>query len=255
MPYYPLELIWEDYLSLSDSEFPVRFRYSAVDISRPKYINGDANLAVRRSPVLHISYSSSRHYSIFIVCSSMLRTIDGGSSRVISDHVIEYTAAGFCSAPKCHGLLICFLRLPITSLHLHFQPRLLLEVQPRCRIPYFTNSKVGTKARPLPHKEANPQPGPKQIQPRQRRAVDRHISAILPNIFSFTLPSLKHKFHTIENMSQANTPVRWRMIILVPIWSVQLFFLAPYVVVLGLLIGITEKPEDDGNNSKPGLQS
>jgi len=128
MPYYPLELIWEDYLSLSDSEFPVRFRYSAVDISRPKYINGDANLAVRRSPVLHISYSSSRHYSIFIVCSSMLRTIDGGSSRVISDHVIEYTAAGFCSAPKCHGLLICFLRLPITSLHLYFQPRLLLEV-------------------------------------------------------------------------------------------------------------------------------
>jgi hypothetical protein len=52
-----------------------------------------------------------------------------------------------------------------------------------------------------------------------------------------------------------DNPVRWRMVVLVPIWSVQIFFLAPYVVVLALLIGLTEQPDHaGGNNVRPGLQ-
>jgi len=47
------------------------------------------------------------------------------------------------------------------------------------------------------------------------------------------------------------------MLILVPIWCLQLKFISTYVIVLCILIGITQKGTNEGGSStdmQPGIQ-
>lgn len=61
----------------------------------------------------------------------------------------------------------------------------------------------------------------------------------------------------VSRMSHVDGRVRYRMSVLVPIWSVQLFFLSIYVIELGLLIGIIRNSpisKTDVSDRSPGLQ-